>query len=52
MTSDADGLPTNEEDDESSDEETYVRHVPLVIPDALKAVLERDYHLINEKNKV
>lgn len=42
-----------EEDEEvTSDEETIERHIPIIIPDNLKEVLERDYNLINEKDKV
>ena len=51
LTSEAEGNNVQEEE-ESSDEETYTRHIPLVIPDALKTVLQRDFNLINEKNKV
>lgn len=39
-----------EEEGEAASEDE--RHFPLVIPDNLRAVLERDYHLINDKNKL
>ncbi|KAK8718754.1 hypothetical protein OTU49_014495, partial [Cherax quadricarinatus] len=40
-----------EEEDVTSDDETIERHFPIVLPDNLKAVLEKDYHLINDKDK-
>ncbi|XP_076034309.1 MSL complex subunit 3B-like isoform X2 [Oratosquilla oratoria] len=39
-------------DDDTSDEDSIEQHVPLILPDSLKAVLERDYRLINERNKL
>ncbi|XP_069947227.1 MSL complex subunit 3 isoform X1 [Cherax quadricarinatus] len=41
-----------EEEDVTSDDETIERHFPIVLPDNLKAVLEKDYHLINDKDKL
>lgn len=50
------GSTTGGEEEEDEDEGEAAseddRHFPLVIPDNLRAVLERDYHLINDKNKV
>lgn len=50
------GSTTGGEDEEDEDEGEAAsedeRHFPLVIPDNLRAVLERDYHLINDKNKL
>lgn len=50
------GSSTGGEDEDEEDEGEAAsedeRHFPLVIPDNLRAVLERDYHLINDKNKV
>nr|AHI85703.1 male-specific lethal 3 [Macrobrachium nipponense] len=40
------------EEDETSDEETFEKHFPIVIPDNLKSVLEQDYYFINEKDKI
>ncbi|XP_068209591.1 MSL complex subunit 3 isoform X2 [Palaemon carinicauda] len=40
------------EEDETSDEETFEKHFPIVIPENLKAVLEQDYYFINEKDKI
>ncbi|XP_071540893.1 MSL complex subunit 3 isoform X3 [Panulirus ornatus] len=46
------GEEEEEEEEVTSDEETIERHIPIIIPDNLKAVLERDYNLINEKDKL
>ncbi|XP_066947808.1 MSL complex subunit 3 isoform X3 [Macrobrachium rosenbergii] len=40
------------EEDETSDEETFEKHFPIVIPENLKSVLEQDYYFINEKDKI
>ena len=46
------GAEDEDEEDEGEAASEDERHFPLVIPDNLRAVLERDYHLINDKNKV
>lgn len=46
------GGEDEDEEDEGEEASEDDRHFPLVIPDNLRAVLERDYHLINDKNKV